>query len=664
VIDSLLWAVPLAVLVAGARHPHWGLLVLLASLPLFGAPPGGPYLAALDVAALAALVTAWRGGSARPSRLDGGVVAFVAIGLLSLWPLAYLPPSGAPRHWPGLLAALPDAQAWGVLFTWRSAVDLLLGWGLFAAVRRHFAGRSLRPVGLAVAVGVAASLLLGFCEALGWLDLWSYRPIGLPLYDDRLHSLFFHSGWFAEYLVLATPFAVGALAIGGRASRGAGTGLAAAAGAARRLTQQRGGWLTGLAQLAVLAALALPAWRRADRSAFWRGVRRLAAVTIVAALLLAAALAVRDDMREGLEARLGRAVSDLSARTWVWRASVDLTLERPLVGWGLGIFSPLLDSRYPSKVNPGGHQEGWLTAHSLYFHLLIERGALGLLAGLWVVWLAVGAMRRQHRLGTSPERSLTAGLFASLVGFAVYGLVQYMFFLRSIAWLSWALLGAVAALPGAAAQVGSVGSARRRRLAWVLVGAALVAAVVRPYVWAPETPSRGTRTYGLHAPEITAEGLAFRWSDGRSAERLLREGAVLVLPLASGHPEGLPVDVIVTVDGRRMAERRLGAGWGVLRLPVPDTGSRWVLLEIEARPTFRPYRLPAPAPPLRSRDIRRLGVAVGSIGWEDGVSEETGAEDNETTPETSGAPVSASNQDTPSTTRSTVSEHSPSTSGH
>jgi len=413
----------------------------------------------------------------------------------------------------------------------------------------------------------------------------------------------------------------------------------------------------------VLGVLALPAWRRANRRTVWRAARTLAAVLVVAAVMLGAVLAVRDDMRQGLEARLGQAVSDLSARTWVWRATVDLALERPLVGWGLGIFSPLLDARHPSRADPGGHHEAWLTAHSLYFHVLVERGALGLLAGLWVTLAAAGAMRRQGRLAPNPERALGAGLVASFVGFAVYGLVQYLFFLRSIAWLSWALLGAVAALSGAAAEP-EPKTGVRGWLARGLVAVALVAAAVRPYLWASETPSRGTRTYGLHAPEATADGRPFRWSDGRSAERLRRQAAVLVLPLATGHPDGHPVDVVVTLDGRRVAEKRLGAGWETLRLPTGDGEKEWVLLEIDARPTFRPYRLAAPAPPARSRDIRRLGVAVGAIGWEDESPEETGALDSETRPDASGAPASASNHATPSTTRSTVNEHSPSTSGH
>ena len=63
-IERLIWVVPLAVAALGSWRPRAGLVVLAAALPLFGSPPGGPYLAALDVAGLAAILTAWRGGRA------------------------------------------------------------------------------------------------------------------------------------------------------------------------------------------------------------------------------------------------------------------------------------------------------------------------------------------------------------------------------------------------------------------------------------------------------------------------------------------------------------------------------------------------------------------------------------------------------------------------
>ena len=45
-----------------------------------------------------------------------------------------------------LLRALPSVETWPALATWRAAADLPLGFGLFLAVRRAFAGRSAAPL--------------------------------------------------------------------------------------------------------------------------------------------------------------------------------------------------------------------------------------------------------------------------------------------------------------------------------------------------------------------------------------------------------------------------------------------------------------------------------------------------------------------------------------
>ena len=55
--ETWIWFVPVAIVLAGWWWPRAGLLVFAATLPLFGAPPGGPYLAALEVSALAAALT-------------------------------------------------------------------------------------------------------------------------------------------------------------------------------------------------------------------------------------------------------------------------------------------------------------------------------------------------------------------------------------------------------------------------------------------------------------------------------------------------------------------------------------------------------------------------------------------------------------------------------
>ena len=59
-------------LIAQHAGPFW----LMVTLPFFGAPPGGPYLAPLDASVLAVVFTGLRAGGRHRSSLDVGVVAF------------------------------------------------------------------------------------------------------------------------------------------------------------------------------------------------------------------------------------------------------------------------------------------------------------------------------------------------------------------------------------------------------------------------------------------------------------------------------------------------------------------------------------------------------------------------------------------------------------
>ncbi len=600
--DLLIWLVPVAVAAAGLWRPQGGLLVLAATLPLFGAPPGGPYLAALDVAALAAAATAWRAGPAPRSPVDRAVLAFVVVSLVSLMPVIYRPPSWQPAALLGLLQTFPDVQAWSALYSWRAAANLLLGWALYHAVRRAFAGRSLRALGLALAVGVGPAVLLGLASRAGGVDLWAWRPIGGALFDTRLHSLFFHSGWMAEYLVLAAPVAVAAMAAGSRRGRLAAAALAALAAVALLLSLQRAAWLTAAVQLALVLALAGRSALR-DR----RLIRRLAIGGGLVVALWLAVLVSRPELLEPVAAR-GRGMTRLAGRLPVWQASVVLVGERPLLGWGLGAFVPTyedLERRRSVSAFP------WLTAHSQYLMVAVERGLLGLVAFGWLVWVLLARLWRSRRTEDRALRLQAAGLAVGLAGCVVYGLAQYVFFLKVLEWLFWILAGAVAALPRPAEPP------RRARFA---TGLALAALLLLPWrLTATEAlAAAGDRSYGFH-PQVERDGHRHAWTEDRAARRLAWEGERLVIELANGHPRPMawPVEVTVRIDGRPVVRDTLRGG-GFREYPVelgaPRAAS--LLLEIEARPTFRPHRdlLAFPEVP-RSRDFRLLGVAVGPLRW-------------------------------------------------
>lgn len=611
--ETLIWLVPVAVVVAGLRRPEGGLLVLAAMLPLFGSPPGGPYLAALDVAALAAVATAWRAGRERPAGagspahagLDLPVLALLTVSFASLFPSLYHPPAWSPRVLVDLLRTLPGVESWSPLYVWRAFLNLLIGCLLFLAVRRAFAGRSPRPLALALAAGLAPLLLLGLAEHLGWIALDAYRPIGDASYEGRLHSLFFHSGWLAEYLVLAVPFAVaGLVLIGGRWTV-AGLALAGAHLVALLFTQQRGSWYATLAQLGALAVVAGRSLL-SDR----RQLLRVAIAVLILALLGIGVLGLRADLRQPLVERFAEA-GHVGGRVFVWLASVEMARERPLLGWGVGAFAPVYRALRMDEV--AGDYD-WLTAHNFYVMSWTERGLLGVaaLALIAMVLLtSLGARATPGRPDDGDRAVWTAACWVGLVGFAVYGMGQYLFFVKAIEWLFWLLLG----LAAAALRV-----ERRRwsdRASRMLIAAALLAVPWR-LATAERLATHGDRAFGFHGVEGVGER-RLEWTAARAARRLEWSGEVLVLRIANGHPrpEEHRVEIGVRIDGTELVRHQLAGGWEELRIPVGPPRAPTLLLELEVHPTFRPFSDYREYPELDpSRDIRELGVAVGPVRWE------------------------------------------------
>ncbi len=591
VFERLVWLVPVTVVAAGVVRPRLALVALAASLPFFGASRGGPYLGALDVACLAAILLSLR--TRRPERtgLDHAVFAFGAVGIASLFPLVYHPPSWQPSVLAGLAHALANAATWSGLFTWRAVLDLLLGCGLYAATRRVFAGQSARPLALGLAGGLAVLVLLGLAEQGGAVDLGGYRTVAA---EGRLHALFSNSGWLGEYVVIAAPLAVAGLWSSGAWGRVAGGALLALSVATLVLSHQRGAWLAVLAQGALGAALlGRNRWREPR---VLRGAPALLAAIAIGAGLVAAA---RPAVVAGLAGRFTQ--SDLYLRPQMWRAAGGLFLERPLFGWGIGSFEPALAGHAVADPGPPGARG---EAHSTVFHVAAERGVAGLVALALLVVAAAGSTREGLR--RDAERSILAGRALALAGAGIYALVQYVWYLPAVGALAWMVLGC-----------GSPGGETRsdrllRRAAPILVAMAALLAAWRLVDGAPLRVA-DDRSYGFHPPE-PADGGRMEWTQGRAARRLECSGQSLALDLANGHPLGAarPIEVTVRVDGRRVAVLEVPVRTRVPAIPIGDAcadGS--AVVELTANPTFRPFsdfrRDPAlPA----SRDERELGVAV------------------------------------------------------
>jgi len=603
VFEQIIWLVPITVVAAGLWTPRAGLLVLVASLPFFGSPPGGPYLAALDVAALAAVALALHRGKATPSDLDWPVAGLVLVSVASLIPITYHPPSFAPSVLIGLVKFLPDVPTWTILYTWRALINLLIGWALYYAVRRTFDRRSIDMLGMAMGGGLALVLLLGLAEHAGLADLSSYRSLGGPFQETRLHSLFFHSGWLAEYIVLATPVAAVTLLMGGRWRRTGGIVLLTLALLTLPFTEQRGAWYAALAQITVLAFVLGPRLVK-ERKVLGPILAILLGVFCIGLLMVSA----KPDVADPLVKRFSEATLDLSGRTNLWRASAQLFSERPALGWGLGAFAPAYDLIYPR-----GSTGAWLyrdTAHSLYFSFGAERGVMGL-AALALLAIAVSlGLYHTSKNASARDQYMALGVLLSGVGFAVNGLVQDMFYLKNIEWLSWILLGI-------ASLYYSSGKGWTRRAAIALMWATLALLPWRLFA-ITTPPMAGDCGFGLHEPEESSNG-TMQWTYSHAIRRIPWENEVLIIPLANGHPRPYenPINVTVQVDGQDKLLETIRGGWEELTIELGSPRGGSLILEFDVHPTFRPFKEFANNPKLASSsDFRSLGIAVGEMRWE------------------------------------------------
>lgn len=593
--ERLIWVIPVTVAGVGLRNPRAGLLVLAACLPFFGSPPGGPYLAALDLAAILAIGTAWRGGRGKPTPLSWPAAAFVAVGLLSLVPSPYWPPDWRPATLAGLLGALPAVETWSALYTWRAALDLALGWGLFLAVGRAFSGRSANALGRSILVGLSGVILLGLVSQAGLVDLGAYR---VQAAAGRLHSVFFLSGWLSQYLVLAAPPAIAALLATGRLGRRLALPFATLALVCLGLTLQRGAWLAVLAQLLFCAgAFALRRERRPTNLS--KLALRAGAGSALAILVF---VSIGAPLQPVLE-RAGAIEGSLSPRLPYWTAAAEMMVDKPLLGWGLGSFAPAYDLRHPT-----GEQSGSNTAHSLYLDIAAERGLLGLVSLALLCWGAASCLARPR-----PGReSMALGIGLALVGALVYGVVQYLFHLKAIAWLLWLLLAA-AALTTRAEEPSSSGRAAR-----ILLGLVVVLLPIRA-IFAQPAAYPGDRAFGWHEPERD-EGGPYRWTEGRAAMRIPWEGETLILEFANGHPRAAdrpPVEIVVAINGETVKSLSVPGGWEQHAFHVGPALDDGIVLSLDVEPTFRPFSDFRRYPGVwASLDIRSLGVAMREPRWE------------------------------------------------
>lgn len=255
-----------------------------------------------------------------------------------------------------------------------------------------------------------------FTWMMGWVP-------PTPISEDRISGTFsnpnFAASWYAVLLILG-------LWMWERSSRSARwlvTAEMAVLAGALYFTGSRGGFVAWLAGTGCYLLLRY-------RKKALLGVAGIASLLFTLAFVRPEWLPRGDLFRQSLETRMD-----------IWRTGVELFLDRPLTGIGVGNmwFLPSWETMYPV---PLPH------AHQTLLSVAVDLGLVGLALFLWMqlfVWKGV----LQLAAARQPHVPVLAGALAAL---AVHGVVDHPLFWPQVALIYFGAGGIVLALAQSAAQ--------------------------------------------------------------------------------------------------------------------------------------------------------------------------------------------------------------------
>ncbi len=269
-----------------------------------------------------------------------------------------------------------------------------------------------RLIFLIVGMGALNGLYGILQHVTGGLDLFAF---GRPERILQMHGIVRASGVFDHYMTFSGQMLMlGALVSGLILFWADGWVLWALSGAVVLLfggvisSWTRNAWLGLLAGVLVVGGFK-------DRTTLARTV--LLVTAIVSALIL---------LNPGLRDRAASIVnvkSDWSniERLNIWRTTVAMIRDRPLLGVGKGNYETVMD-RYRKKYGADLHGH----AHNTLLQVTAENGLIGLVGYLYIWFVFFREMIRNLKPETgSLTRGVTVGAIGALVGFHVAGLFEY-----------------------------------------------------------------------------------------------------------------------------------------------------------------------------------------------------------------------------------------------
>lgn len=301
---------------------------------------------------------------------------------------------------------------------------------------------------------ISVYLLTALVVSVYAIRQWIFGADALATWTDpnselanttRVYSYLGNPNLLAGYLLPAIPLSLAAIfAWKGWLPKLLAVVMVALNASSLIFTFSRGGWLGLVVSLGIFAVLLLY-WMLPLLPRFWQFwafpilIGGLAVVVAVAVMFVPA---VRTRV---LSIFADRSDSSNNFRINVWAAVQEMIRDRPIIGIGPG--NDAFNKVYPLYQRPGFTA---LSAYSVFLELLVEAGALGLAAFLWLLlttfnraWQTLNHLRAIRH----PDGFWLMAAVATMLGMLTHGLVDTIWYRPEVATLWWMMVAIVASYP-------------------------------------------------------------------------------------------------------------------------------------------------------------------------------------------------------------------------
>lgn len=612
-----------------ALHPANGVSAIVLSVPFFLAPSSRPYIWMLDAmtwwVALIFIVRYFLDPRARgiSSRLGSSPLALA-------WPAV----------WVALVAAMAfplDIREFPIhlwtadgsdVFQWwlsshpmtpavylRVVMDLSSGVLLFFAATAFFPTRDSRAAQslfYTIAVTVVVMVVIGSLAMRKYIlyDLGQWTYLGLSHshlvapHEAGMMAFAFNRQYFAIYTLLCAPMTMYFFLSWRRKAFGAAVSLALATVVILGLVQsgQRSPLAFFLAACAGWGYL----YARSEKKKI--SAKAVVSLLLASALTLGAGLAfIGKDIGAGLD-RFGWDHIRHDPRVYLWQVAGRMFADNPLLGVGTGRYTYRFYDFYDAGEKlPSGLYITLFNAeaHSLYFQILAEQGAIGILTwGLFLVMLFHGGWRFLCMDGPDPwrKRAVLTVMLSMLIwaGFAIF---NNLFYVRAFGIYFWAAAGIMAALAYPALGNMAPYPPLRRAMQW-----ALALAFIVQIVMAAVKPIPHYFATGFHGWESLGAGEKARWTTRKAAMKIDDfQGERLRLKVSAPLPGMSHPQKTVFWFGDETKEVELGGEWAVVDFAPGNRGAPegmlWIRSEYMVNPKSAGF----------GEDGRDLGIYMMNI---------------------------------------------------